>query len=72
MLAYVSTLLSSVGLRHRPSFAGNGGRGRGSPRLPSRDAMRAVSSPQTKAPAPIRSSRSKLWVEPKMPSPSSP
>ena len=39
--------------------AGKGGRGRGSPRLPSIEAIRAVSSPHTKAPAPWRTSRSK-------------
>ena len=33
-------------------WAGKGGLSRGMPRLPSMDAMRAVSSPQTKAPAP--------------------
>jgi hypothetical protein len=41
-----------VGLPQRPDTAGKGGRGRGSPRLPSIEARRAVSSPQTKAPAP--------------------
>ena len=39
--------------------AGNGGRGRGSPRWPSIEVMSAVSSPQTKAPEPMRISRSK-------------
>ena len=42
-----------------PLTAGKGGLGRGSPRFPSIEAMRAVSSPQTKAPAPFRTSRSK-------------
>src|SRR5690606_25376784 len=51
MLAYVSTLLMSVGLPHRPAVAGNGGLGRGMPRLPSIEAISAVSSPQTNAPA---------------------
>ena len=51
-LAKVSTLLMLVGLPHRPLTAGKGGRGRGIPRLPSIEAIRAVSSPQTKAPAP--------------------
>ena len=32
MLAKVSTLLSTLGLPQRPETAGNGGRGRGSPR----------------------------------------
>ena len=52
MLAYVSTLFKMVGLPNRPLTAGNGGRGRGSPRLPSIEVSRAVSSPQTNAPAP--------------------
>ena len=52
-LAMVSTLLTIVGFWNRPDTAGNGGRGRGMPRLPSTEAMSAVSSPQTNAPAPI-------------------
>ena len=52
MLARVSTLLSTVGCPNRPFTAGKGGRGRGSPQLPSMEAIRAVSSPQTKAPPP--------------------
>ena len=51
-LAKVSTLLINVGLPNRPLFAGNGGFGLGIPRSPSIDAIRAVSSPQTNAPAP--------------------
>ncbi len=51
-LAHVSTLLMLVGLPQRPLTAGNGGRVRGMPRLPSMEAISAVSSPQTKAPAP--------------------
>src|SRR5271165_6066204 len=47
MLARVSTLLMRVGQLQRPLSAGNGGRGLGVPRLPSIDAMSAVSSPQT-------------------------
>ena len=43
----------------RPFTAGKGGRGRGSPLFPSMENMRAVSSPHTKAPAPILISRSK-------------
>ena len=50
--ASVSTLLISVGLPHRPDSAGKGGRRRGNPRRPSTDEIRAVSSPQTNAPAP--------------------
>ena len=45
-------VIDSVGLPHRPDCAGNGGRKRGIPRRPSTDAISAVSSPQTKAPAP--------------------
>ena len=51
--ASVSTLLMMVGLPHRPATAGKGGRGRGMPRCPSIEAISAVSSPQTKAPAPF-------------------
>ncbi len=50
--ASVSTLLTMDGHPHKPLTAGNGGRGFGIPRLPSMLLMRAVSSPQTKAPAP--------------------
>src|SRR5512145_2356594 len=46
-LARVSTLLTRVGLPHKPFVVGYGGRVRGSPRLPSRDSISAVSSPQT-------------------------
>jgi hypothetical protein len=42
----VSTLLTTVGLRYRPSMAGKGGRMRGWPSLPSSDSSSAVSSPQ--------------------------
>jgi len=52
MLARVSTLLSTLGLAQRPATAGKGGRGRGIPRFPSMEVISAVSSPQTKAPAP--------------------
>ena len=52
ILANVSTLLMRVGCPNSPSIAGYGGRGRGVPRLPSTDAINAVSSPQTNAPAP--------------------
>lgn len=38
-----------LGFAQSPETAGNGGRGRGIPRSPSMEAMRAVSSPQTKA-----------------------
>ncbi len=52
-LARVSTLFIAVGLPKRPDTAGYGGLGLGMPRLPSMLCMRAVSSPHTKAPAPI-------------------
>lgn len=57
--ARVSTLLMMVGLSNKPFSKGNGGFCLGSPRFPSMDARREVSSPQTKAPAPMRISRSK-------------
>ena len=44
--AKVSVLLIVVGLPYTPYWAGNGGLKRGSPFLPSRDSMSAVSSPQ--------------------------
>ena len=72
MFAYVSTLLSSVGLPNRPFTAGNGGLGLGSPLLPSIEVRSAVSSPQTNAPAPSLISISKLKPLPKMFSPSRP
>ena len=59
MLANVSTLLMSVGRSHRPATAGYGGRGVGVPRPPSMEAISAVSSPHTNAPAPSRMSTSK-------------
>ena len=51
-LAQVSTLLMAVGLPSMPLSIGKGGRWRGSPILPSMERISAVSSPQTKAPAP--------------------
>ena len=45
-LTSVSTLLIAVGLPNSPTSTGNGGLLRGSPRLPSIDSKRAVSSPQ--------------------------
>ena len=61
-LAKDSTLLMSVGFFQYPFCAGNGGFRRGMPRSPSREAISAVSSPQTKAPAPalIRISKEKF------------
>ena len=51
-LAIVHTLLICVGAAYRPCTGGNGGRGRGCPRLPSSESSSAVSSPQMYAPAP--------------------
>ena len=51
-VAMVQTLLIWVGAAYRPWIGGNGGRGRGWPRLPSSDSSKAVSSPQMYAPAP--------------------
>ena len=72
ILAKVSTLLMSVGWPKSPSIAGYGGRGRGVPRLPSTDAISAVSSPQTNAPAPSRRSMRKLKRVPQILEPSKP
>ena len=51
-LAQVFTLLTTVGLPHRPLVTGYGGRDRGSPECPSSDSIRAVSSPQMIGPGP--------------------
>ena len=45
-LTRVSTLLITVGWPKRPTWVGNGGLLRGSPRRPSRELMSAISSPQ--------------------------
>ena len=66
ILARVSTLLMTVGICHSPRWTGKGGLARGWPRCPSMDAMRAVSSPQTKAPAPSLILMSKSKGDPKM------
>ena len=47
-----STLFTTVGFAHNPEIAGNGGLIRGFPLLPSKDSIKAVSSPQIYAPAP--------------------
>jgi len=70
--ASVSTLLMQVGRPHRPDVVGKGGRGRGMPRCPSIEAMSAVSSPHTNAPAPSRISTVKVKPEPMMSAPSRP
>ena len=67
--ARVSTLLMMVGLSNNPFSNGNGGFCLGSPLFPSMEARRDVSSPQTKAPAPMRISRSKEKPLPMMSSP---
>ena len=61
-----------VGFCHSPLTAGNGGLGRGSPRLPSIEVIRAASSPHTNAPAPNLISRLKLKPVPKISSPKRP
>ena len=50
--AYVSTLLSTVGFPKSPASTVRGGFTRGMPLSPSIEAVRALPSPQTKAPAP--------------------
>ena len=60
----VSTLLTAVGRRPRPSSAGYGGRTWAPPRAPSSDAISAVSSPATYDPAPTATSTSKSIPEP--------
>src|ERR1051325_10891334 len=51
--ASVSTLLIVVGCANTPETAGNGGLMRGLPRFPSMEFIKAVSSPQMYAPAPL-------------------
>ncbi len=68
----VSTLLMIVGLPQRPETAGKGGRRRGIPRLPSIAEIIAVSSPQTKAPAPSMISMSHEKLLPMMLLPTKP
>ncbi len=71
-LAQVSTLLMVVGFPQSPLCTGCGGRRRGMPRRPSIEAISAVSSPQTKAPAPRLIETSKPKPVPRMSSPSRP
>ena len=51
MLFSVSTLFTTVGRPHAPETWGNGGLVRGLARLPSKQLMSAVSSPQIYRPA---------------------
>src|SRR5574339_1281711 len=62
--ASVSTLLIVVGCPNSPATAGNGGLMRGLPRRPSSEFMRAVSSPQMYAPAPLCTHTSMRLPEP--------
>ena len=71
-VASESTLLTTVGRPMNPSSAGIGGLARTIPRLPSRLLRRLVSSPQTYAPAPTRTSMSKASPEPRTSGPSTP
>ncbi len=71
-LANVSTLLIIVGLPKSPLTAGNGGLFLDIPLFPSIEAIRAVSSPHTNAPAPSLISRSKLNPDSNIFSPNSP
>ncbi len=70
--ARVSTLFITVGFPNSPDSAGKGGFGLGIPLWPSIDVIRAVSSPQTKAPAPSITWISRSWPVPKIPLPSMP
>ena len=70
--AKVSTLLSTVGFAQRPFSTVRGGLVRGMPRLPSMDAVSALPSPQTNAPAPRLMRISKENSVPRMFSPRSP
>ncbi len=70
--AKVSTLFIMVGFSHKPFSAGKGGRERGIPLLPSMEAIRAVSSPQTNAPAPSLIFTLKEKLLPKIESPNNP
>ncbi len=65
-LQKVSTLFSTVGLSNNPCSTVRGGFTRGIPRFPSMDVVRALPSPQTKAPAPWLICRSKSNPEPRI------
>ncbi len=68
----VSTLFTTVGFLKRPTWVGKGGFDRGSPRKPSMELKRAVSSPQMYAPAPFRTSIRKSNASPMMFAPRKP
>ena len=68
----VSTLFIIVGLPFKPDWAGNGGLGLGSPLPPSIEAIKAVSSPHTNAPAPNLNEILKSKPDPNIFSPSKP
>ena len=72
ILANVSTLFIKVGQPQSPDAAGYGGRGLGVPRPPCTEAIKAVSSPHTNAPAPMRTSTWKPTRVPLMPAPGNP
>src|ERR1700691_4200163 len=71
-LASVSALLMTVGPPQSPTTAGNGGRMRGMPRLPSSDSISADSSPTSYAPAPPCQYTSNFRPLPKMFAPRNP
>ena len=66
MFAKVSTLFTMVGRSHKPFSMGKGGLSRGSPTSPSRESIRAVSSPHTYDPPPRMIFKVKLKLDPKM------
>ena len=72
IFAHVSTLLIAVGLPSIPFCTGKGGRCRGSPIFPSIERINAVSSPHTKAPAPLTRLMSKEKPVPRIFSPRRP
>ena len=71
-LAQVSTLFRTVGQFQSPLSVERMYFTRGSPARPSMEAMRAEDSPQTKAPPPRQTSRSKSKPVPRMSRPSRP
>ena len=71
-LAKVSTLFNTVGFANKPCSTVLGGFTRGIPLLPSIDAVSALPSPHTKAPAPLVICKWKEKSVPRMFSPRSP